>query len=345
MWKALAFIQKNLTWAIPISIFFGFIYGTSFDAAPLKSLIVPVTFLMIYPMMVTMNIKSVFKGSDKKLQITAQLCNFVLIPLVAYFIGAYFFGGSLESHGLWAVGLFLIGLLPTSGMTISWTGFAKGNKEAATKMVVFGMVLGAMVAPVYTKLFMGATVDVNILHMFKQIAIFVVIPLIVGIGTQLFLKKKYGTEKWMKTIKPKFPPFSALGVVFIAFLAMSLKAKTLVSNPGDILVMAGPIVLFYVVSYILLTLIGKALFNREDAIAMVFGVVMRNLSIALAIAITAFGKEGATIALLISLAYVIQIQSATWYIKFVDRIFGEKTAPKSSESAVVSTQFESSLNS
>ncbi len=58
---------------------------------------------------------------------------------------------------------------------------------------------------------------------------------------------------------------------------------------------------------------------------MVFGVVMRDLSIALAIAMTAFGKEGSTIALLISLAYVIQIQSAAWYIKIVPKLFRETT--------------------
>jgi nucleotide-binding universal stress UspA family protein len=66
---------------------------------------------------------------------------------------------------------------------------------------------------------------------------------------------------------------------------------------------------------------------------MVFGVVMRDLSIALAIAMTAFGKEGTTIALLISLAYVIQIQSAAWYVRFVDVIFG-KAEPVEEEEAV-----------
>jgi ACR3 family arsenite transporter len=63
---------------------------------------------------------------------------------------------------------------------------------------------------------------------------------------------------------------------------------------------------------------------------MVYGVVMRDLSIALAIAMTAFGKEGSTIALLIALAYVIQIQSAALYIKIVPKIFGPPAgeAPK-----------------
>ena len=326
MWRILSILQKNLVWAIPISMAFGLLFGYLFDARPLKQFIIPVTFLMVYPMMVTLNVKTVFKGHDLKLQFITQVINFVLIPLLAFYMGKIFFSGGPEKYGLWAVGLFLIGVLPTSGMTISWTGFAKGNKEAAIKMVVFGLVLGALAAPVYTKVFMGATIDVNMLHMFKQIALFVFVPLFAGLLTQYFAQKKYGTQTWNQRIKPKFPPFSALGVIMIAFVAMSLKAKHIIANPGDILSILIPLTVFYIITYALLSVTGKLFFRREDAIAMVFGVVMRDLSIALAIAMTAFGKEGLTIALLIALAYVIQIQSAAWYVRLVERIFGSRPA-------------------
>lgn len=324
MLKLLKILQQNLVWAIPISMILGLLGGGYlFDARPLKQLIIPITFLMVYPMMTTLNVKSVFKGNDAKLQIVTQLINFILIPAVVFFIGKMFFTGAEEKYGLWAVGLFLIGVLPASGMTISWTGFAKGNKEAATKMLVFGLIIGSMAAPVFTKVFMGANVDVDMLHMFRQICIFVFIPLIGGMITQQYLRKKHGDKAWMDTYKPMFPPFSALGVALIAFVAMSLKAKNIIANPADILTILVPLALFYLISYVVLSLIGKMFFSREDAIAMVFGVVMRDLSIALAIAMTAFGKEGSTIALLISLAYVIQIQSAAWFIKLVPKIFGK----------------------
>jgi len=298
--------------------------GYLFDAKPLKQFIIPITFLMVYPMMATLNVRSIFKGKDFKLQIVTQLINFILIPIVVYTLGKLFFTGNEAKFGLWAVGLFLIGVLPASGMTISWTGFAKGNKEAATKMLVFGLIIGSMAAPVYTKVFMGANVEVDMLHMFKQICLFVFVPLAAGIITQTIIRKKHGNEAWMNVYKPKFAPFSALGVTMIAFVAMSLKAKNIIANPGDILTILIPLAIFYVTSYTLLTIIGRTLFKREDAIAMVFGVVMRDLSIALAIAMTAFGKEGSTIALLISLAYVIQIQSAAWYIKLVPKLFKNK---------------------
>jgi ACR3 family arsenite efflux pump ArsB len=333
MLRFLSMLQKNLVWSIPIFMVFGLVFGYFFDAGPLKRFIIPVTFVMVYPMMVTLNVKSIFKGKDTRLQAATQLINFVLTPAIAFFIGKLFFSGGPEKYGLWAVGLFLIGVLPTSGMTISWTGFAKGNKEAAIKMVIFGLVIGALAAPVYTKVFMGATIEVDMLHMFKQISLFVFVPLIAGLTTQRIAKKKYGEKHWNQHIKPIFPPFSALGVTMIAFLAMSLKAKNIIANPGDIVVILAPLAAFYAVSYALLSVVGRVFFKRGDAIAMVFGVVMRDLSIALAIAMTAFGRQGVTIALLIALAYVIQIQSAAWYVRMVDKIFGSRNVvPAATES-------------
>lgn len=323
MWRLLSLIQKNLVWMIPISMLLGLVVGYLVDVSALKYLIIPVTFVMVYPMMATLNVKTIFKGRDIKLQTVTQLINFLLIPALAFFVGKIFLSGAEEKFGLWAVGLFLIGVLPTSGMTISWTGFARGNKEAAIKMVVFGLVLGALAAPIYTKLFMGASVEVNMLYMFRQIVIFVFVPLAAGLATQFISIRRYGQRFWDQRLKPKFPPFSALGVVLIAFVAMSLKARGIIANPRDIIYILVPLILFYLASYVLLSVLGRLMFNRNDAVAMVFGVVMRDLSVALAIAMTAFGKEGLTIALLISLAYVIQIQSAAWFVRFVDVIFGK----------------------
>jgi ACR3 family arsenite transporter len=170
---------------------------------------------------------------------------------------------------------------------------------------------------------MGAAIEVDMLHMFRQIVLFVFVPLFMGLVTQYWGAKKFGLQEWNARIKPKFPPFSALGVTLIAFVAMALKAKHIIANPGDIVAILIPL------ARILPDHVHAAVAcrqdlsrTRDDAIAMVFGVVMRDLSIALAIAMTAFGKQGLTIALLIALAYVIQIQSAAWYVRLVDRIFG-----------------------
>jgi len=108
---------------------------------------------------------------------------------------------------------------------------------------------------------------------------------------------------------------------------MALKAQSIASNPAQLIKLIIPLLVLYGLNFLLSTLVGKFFFTRGDAIALVYGTVMRNLSIALAIAMTAFGKEGSEIALIIALAYIIQVQSAAWYVKFTDRIFGPAPEP------------------
>ena len=108
----------------------------------------------------------------------------------------------------------------------------------------------------------------------------------------------------------------------IVFSAMALKAQTILSNPADLLTMFVPLILVYSITFLLGTVVGKLFFPRNDAVALVYGTAPKNLSIALAIAMNAFGKQGSEIALIIALAFVIQIQSSAWYNKSVDRFFG-----------------------
>ena len=83
-----------------------------------------------------------------------------------------------------------------------------------------------------------------------------------------------------------------------------------------------PLLIIYSFNFSLSTIIGKIFFNRGDAIALVYGTVMRNLSIALAVAMNAFGKDGADSALVIAASYIVQVQSAAWYVRFTNRVFG-----------------------
>jgi arsenite transporter len=319
VWKILGFIQKNLTWSIPICMIAGIFVGAFANPAPLKSLIIPLTFLMVYPMMINLQVQKVFSGGDYRVQLLTQLINFTVIPFFAFGMGKLFF----VDRPFVALGLLLASLLPTSGMTISWTGFAKGNISAAIKMTVVGLVLGSIATPLYAKFLMGAVVEIPLASVFKQIVIIVFLPMILGLVTRFLLIQAVGLDRYNKTLKQKFPAFSTLGVLGIVFVAMALKAKDIISNPLDLLSFLLPLAILYGGNFLLSTLVGKLWFERGDAIALVYGTVMRNLSIALAIAMTAFGKEqGSEIALIIAMAYIIQVQAAAWYVQFTDRIFG-----------------------
>ena len=322
MWSFLLKINKRLVAVIPAMMAAGYLFGLT--ASPtslsvLKALILPFTFLMVYPMMVTLNIAALRDGiKNVRLQLSTQGINFLVVPFVAYGLGLIFF----QDQPYLALGLLLAFLLPTSGMTISWTGFAKGNLAAAVNMTVIGLTLGSLATPFYVRVLMGARVDVDLILVVKQIVIIVFLPMLLGYLTRQVFLKRYGPQEFKNTWAPRFPSLSTVGVLGIVFVAIALKARGISENPvilGGILV---PLLIMYGLNFGLSTVIGRMFFNRGDAIALVYGTVMRNLSIALAIAINAFGEKGADAALVIALSYIIQVQSAAWYVKFSDRIFG-----------------------
>jgi ACR3 family arsenite efflux pump ArsB len=317
MWKTLAKLNQNLIFAIPAMMLAGFVFGLAVESALLKNLILPFTFLMVYPMMVTLNMRQVLEGGDTKAQVLTQAINFAVIPFVAFAGGKIFFA----DRPYLALGLLLAALVPTSGMTISWTGFAKGNLAAAVKMTVIGLVLGSLATPFYVQALLGAQVQIDLPGVFQQIGLIVFLPMAAGYVTQRGLVRRYGAELFKKELAPRFPGLSTLGVLGIVFIAMAMKAKAIGARPDQLLIFV-PLLLLYAFNYFLSTVTGKMLLPRGDAIALVYGTVMRNLSIALAVAINAFGPSGSEAALVICLAYIIQVQSAAWYVRFTPRLFG-----------------------
>ena len=315
MIRPLKAMQRNLIWNIPAMMAAGFAYGLVLDPSPLQVLIVPLTVLMVYPMMVTLEVRALFTHGDAKLQVVTQLLNFGLIPFIALLLGRLFF----PDEPLLALGLLLASLLPTSGMTISWTGMARGNVPAAVKMTVLGLLLGSLLTPVYVQVLMGAVIDIPMARIFRQIALIVFLPLMLGNLTQRFLIWRFGRSRYQSELKEWFPPLSTLGVLGVVFVALALQARTVAEHPARLLVLLAPLAVLYLVNFTVSTWVGRRFFPHADGIALVYGTVMRNLSIALAIAMTVFGEEGAEIALLIALAYIVQVQSAAWYLRFIHR--------------------------
>ena len=318
--KLLSRITGNLTVAIPVAMLLGLGYGLIAPTDWLRTLVVPLTLLMVYPMMVNLKLRTLLVGGDGKAQLLAQAINFAVIPFVAFALGRLWF----PEQPYFALGLLLASLLPTSGMTIAWTGFAKGNLPAAIKMTVVGLILGSLLTPLYVQWLMGATVAVDLFEIFLQIVLVVFLPMLAGQLTQAHLLRRHGQQAFQLHWAPRFPPLSTLGVLGIVFVALALKGTTLLAHPEMLLDILLPLFVLYLFNYAFSTFVARRLLPRGDAIALVYGTVMRNLSIALALAMNAFGAAGEDAALLIAVAYVIQVQSAAWYVKFGDRFFGPK---------------------
>ncbi len=315
--KYIIWLSKNLSLSIPLFLLLGLAVGLSAPTEQLSILIAPLTILMVYPMMVGVKPKQLLVPGGNAVQLWALAINFMFIPFVAYALGRVFFAAQPEL----ALGLLLAALLPTSGMTISWTGFAKGNLPAAIKITIIGLFLGSVLTPFYVQFLLGSKIPMELVLVFKQILLFIAIPLVAGQITRTLLVRKHGAEGFQKNFAGKFPPFSSLGVLGIVFVAMALKGPDLLESPSLILRLFIPLLLLYGINYVISTWVAKKRLNRGDGIALVYGTVMRNLSIALALSMTAFGAAGAEAALLIALAYIIQVQSAAWYVKLSEKLF------------------------
>lgn len=144
------------------------------------------------------------------------------------------------------------------------------------------------------------------------LTILMVYPMMVGVKPkQLLVPGGNAVQLWAL----------AINFMFIPFVAMALKGPDLLESPSLILRLFIPLLLLYGINYVISTWVAKKRLNRGDGIALVYGTVMRNLSIALALSMTAFGAAGAQAALLIALAYIIQVQSAAWYVKLSEKLF------------------------
>jgi len=323
MWNVLGTVKKHLSKSILAAMILGLVIGYFADTSALKNLIIPLTIVMVFPMMVNINLKQVFKKGDKKVLVMSQLINFIIIPLIAFAIGSLFFANQPYVF----IGFMLMAILPTSGMTISWTGFTKGNISAAVKIVILGLALGAFLGPVILNLIFGQAVSIPALKIITQILIVILIPLALGMTTKKLMLRKIGQEKFDAKWKKRFPLLSSIGILLVIFIATSLKAKAIVQNPMMVLLLIVPVVIFYIVNFIMTTVIGRWLCKENNKSALVFGTAIRNLNVALAVAMTAFDSASSSIALIIAISYIFQVLFAASYVRIFNRFVRKKPAP------------------
>ena len=300
--------QKYITISVPITLILGFIIGILVDTSPMQSTLLIATIIMIYATMVGFNLKELTSFQGSKVLLFSILINFFIIPGVAYVLGITL----LKDQPLMFAGLALSALLPTSGMTISWTVLQKGNVGAAVKLTVFGLILGSLLTPWYLLAMVGQYVEINIWATMRTILLVVFVPMILGKMTHILILRKTTQENFKKNIKPKFGPLSIWAMLYVIFTSISSKADMIVSNLQLIVIALIVLILFYLINFGISTLFAVKLFNREDGIALVNGTVLRNLSIAIGLAATSFGAEAA---LIVTLAFVVQQQGIVNYAK------------------------------
>lgn len=309
MYKLYVLPQKFLTLSVPLVLVLGFIVGSFIDTTALQPFILVATILMIYATMVGFKWRELTSRAGNHVVGYSLGLNFLVIPAIAYAIGHTL----LISEPLLFAGLALSALLPTSGMTISWTMLQQGNVSVAIKLTIVGLLAGSILTPWYLYLMVGQLVQIDLLATFKSIGFIIFIPMLLGQITYQLLLRQVDEETFKRTIKPNFAPLSVWAMLFVVFTSVSMRAKTILDDPVLLVQALGALILFYGLNYLVSTWVAVKRLNRADGIALVNGTVLRNLSIAIGLAATSFGAEAA---LIVTLAFIVQQQSIPLYSSF-----------------------------
>lgn len=307
-------IKQNLIYVVVGSLVAGLAFGQIADAGTkqlVRAAVVPVLFLMVYPMMINLDLKEILRvRSHARVVGLSLVLNFVFAPLFAVGLARIFFAGSVG----YAVGLYFIALIPTSGMTAAWTGLAGGDLESALVAMAVNLLAAIAILPPYLAVLVPGSVTFDPAALYRQLAIVIVAPMVAGTLTRRGLLRRYGAEDF-KQLKPLFGGLSSSGVMLIVFIAMTMRSTAILADPVASAITVVPLLLFYALVLGAGTLMGRALLNTERGISLVYATSMRNLSIAVAIAVAADAIPAEAV-LPIALAYIIQPPLGAFYMHY-----------------------------
>ncbi len=317
-------LSKNMILYTLVAIVTGVFLGHFIELKYLSKLIIPIVFIMIYPMMVNLSISSLkkIKGSIKPL-VEAMILNFVYAPIFMWFLTSIFISDSKIK-----LALMMLSIAPASSMGLGYIGLAEGHILSGAIIVAFAFLASIFIYPFLGHYFaVGANIPVPLTLILKNLLIILVLPLILGIITREYVERRHGKEKYME-IKPYFSTTTLLFLYILIFVIFTSKANLILKNYIDIFLLLPVAIFYYGITILFTLLINRNLFKIEygQHQSIVFTSVSKNIALTIAILVSVFGKEGQYLAVFPAIMSLFQAPFSMFYLKYSNKIkrwFGE----------------------